>query len=107
MQMTFIKSWTLAVLRSQIKIPNRIKNLAIAVDPKQFVWLRDSVNVRALSVMEESVRFPQFLEHFYVQRYRRYWSSVSQSIVRPFLTKVAVHRILLNGQNYRYAYKSK
>lgn len=80
-------------------VPLRVQYIAILADPEELVEVGDGVEVGILAIQEESVGFPDVVQHFDARAYDVEGSNgiEGQTRVLPFLSEVAIQREHLEG----------
>lgn len=79
-------------------LPHADEDVSVSEDEEQDVLLRDVVEVSALLVGEEQVRFPQTLKHLRVDGQRLGFKILreTETWIVPALTQENVHSIILD-----------
>lgn len=81
-------------------LPYRVQNVPILEYPEQFVVCRDLMKVGSLLIGKEQIRFPDGVQHRWVQIQRVIWVfGISEPGIVPLLTEEDVHTVVLQRPN--------
>lgn len=80
-------------------VPDAVKNGSILEDPQQLVLCRDVMEIGAFLISEEQVRFPNQVQHGWVQIQRGVRIlTVGEARIIPFLTQENIHSVVLSPE---------